>query len=141
MLKSGNRTPTPRSIALVRIATGILLGIHGWHRLLSGGYAGFGEYLQGRGIPLPAAVALAITLFEIVGSLLLVSRRLVIPVALGHTLILAVGIVMVHGPEGWFVVGAGRNGAEFSLLLIACLAAIVGAEFESIERGRAGGSA
>jgi putative oxidoreductase len=28
---------------------------------------------------------------------------------------------MVHAPEGWFVVGLGRNGAEYSVLLIACL--------------------
>ena len=36
-------------------------------------------------------------------------------------LIYAVGIAMVHAREGWFVVGAGRNGAEYSVLLIVCL--------------------
>ena len=35
--------------------------------------------------------------------------------------IYAVGLVMVHAPNGWFVVGAGRNGVEFSVLLIATL--------------------
>ena len=30
-------------------------------------------------------------------------------------------IVLVHAPAGWFVVGLGRNGAEYSVLLIACL--------------------
>ena len=133
MLPTGTRKSSPRSIALVRIATGIVLGLHGWSRLLSGGYEGFGGYLLSQGIPLPSAVALGITLFEIVGSLLLVSRRLVIPAAIGHALILAGGIVMVHGPEGWFVVGAGRNGVEFSVLLLACLAAVVVAEFEAAE--------
>ena len=29
---------------------------------------------------------------------------------------------MVHMPAGWFVVGLGRNGMEYSVLLIACLA-------------------
>jgi putative oxidoreductase len=29
------------------------------------------------------------------------------------------GIIMVHAREGWFVVGAGRNGVEFNVLLIA----------------------
>lgn len=31
------------------------------------------------------------------------------------------GIVLVHAPEGWFVVGLGRNGMEYSVLLIVCL--------------------
>ena len=34
------------------------------------------------------------------------------------------GVVLVHAREGWFVVGAGRNGVEYSVLLIACLPAI-----------------
>ncbi len=31
---------------------------------------------------------------------------------------LTVGIVLVHARDGWFVVGGGRNGMEYSLLLI-----------------------
>ena len=31
---------------------------------------------------------------------------------------------MVHAPNGWFVVGAGRNGAEYSVLIIASLVAV-----------------
>ncbi len=31
---------------------------------------------------------------------------------------------IVHGREGWFVVGAGRNGMEYSVLLITVLAAV-----------------
>ena len=38
-----------------------------------------------------------------------------------HLVILITGIVMVHGREGWFVVGGGRNGVEYSVLLIICL--------------------
>ena len=33
----------------------------------------------------------------------------------------ATGLFMVHAPFGWFVVGAGRNGMEYSALLIVCL--------------------
>ena len=29
---------------------------------------------------------------------------------------------MAHLPAGWFVAGLGRNGVEYSVLLIACLA-------------------
>lgn len=31
---------------------------------------------------------------------------------------------MVHLPHGWFVVGSGSNGIEYSLLIIASLVAI-----------------
>jgi putative oxidoreductase len=31
---------------------------------------------------------------------------------------------MVHASNGWFVVGAGRNGVEYSVLLLCCLTAI-----------------
>ena len=34
---------------------------------------------------------------------------------------IAAGIVMVHAASGWFVVGAGRNGVEYSVLIVACL--------------------
>jgi putative oxidoreductase len=35
-----------------------------------------------------------------------------------NILILVMGIVLVHYPEGWYVVGGGRNGVEFNVLLI-----------------------
>ncbi|MGE0639317.1 MAG: DoxX family protein [Thermoanaerobaculia bacterium] len=126
-----NGGPQPPSIAIVRVATAILLWLHGAHRLFTGGYAGFGNYLDGQGIPFGHALALAITLFEVTGPLLLVLRRAVVPVALGHALILVSGILMVHGSEGWWVVGAGRNGVEFSVLLLAALAATIQAELEA----------
>ena len=43
------------------------------------------------------------------------------PFALLFMAIYAMGIVLVHAPEGWFVVGAGRNGMEYSVLLIGSL--------------------
>jgi len=32
--------------------------------------------------------------------------------------------VLVHYPDGWFVVGAGRNGMEYSMMLLAGLIAV-----------------
>ncbi|MDQ2769867.1 MAG: hypothetical protein M3Y54_05135 [Bacteroidota bacterium] len=31
------------------------------------------------------------------------------------------GLATVHWTEGWFVVGGGRNGTQFSVLLFVCL--------------------
>ena len=38
--------------------------------------------------------------------------------------IYTMGVVLIHAAEGWFVVGAGRNGMEYSLLLIGSLALV-----------------
>jgi putative oxidoreductase len=35
------------------------------------------------------------------------------------------GIIMVHYQEGWFVVGGGRNGVEFNILMIFVLLTLI----------------
>ncbi|WP_295793028.1 hypothetical protein [Mucilaginibacter sp.] len=39
--------------------------------------------------------------------------------------VLVVGIFLDHMHDGWFVVGGGRNGMEYSVVLIACLFAVL----------------
>jgi putative oxidoreductase len=85
----------------------------------------FGRFLDWKGFPAGLALAWAITIFEMVGSIALALGRYVRAVAAGFLGILTMGIVLVHGAEGWFVVGRGRNGVEFSVLLIACLLALI----------------
>ena len=70
------------------------------------------------GLPL----AWAIKLSHVVCAILLLLNRYVRIAAFVTIPILVAGIIMVHAPEGWFVVGAGRNGVEFNLLLISALA-------------------
>jgi putative oxidoreductase len=111
-----------RAMPALRLVIAGLLAAHGWARLIGGGVAPFGEWLDGRHIPLGFYVAAGVTAYEIVGTLLLALGRWVTWVALGFIAIYATGLVMVHLPAGWFVVGLGRNGMEYSVLLIACLA-------------------
>lgn len=124
-------------IIIIRIAVGVLLAIHGWYRLAAGGVAPFGQFLALVGLPAGEAIAWGITLFEMAGGLVLAAGRYVTPVASGHIAILAGGILLVHGKEGWFVVGGGRNGVEYSLLLLACLIALVLGERRAGRPGRA----
>ena len=98
-----------------------LIAAHGWARLLAGGVVPFGGWLDSQGIPFGPVVAWAITVFEIAGTPLLLLGRFVFPLTVVYAAIYAVGIVMVHAKAGWFVVGLGRNGAEYSVLLIATL--------------------
>lgn len=114
--------PTPSlPILILRVAVAVLLGIHGYYRAFSGGVSPFGAYLQGENIPFATATAWAVTVFEMVGSLFLLFGQLVRWVIPGFVLILITGILMLHGANGWFVVGGGRNGVEYSVLLIVCL--------------------
>jgi len=114
-----------RGITILRIAVAILLGIHGIYRAWTGGATGFGIYLTESGFPLGTVIAWSITVFEIVGMAALLLRRFIIPVALGFIFILTAGILMIHGREGWFVVGGGRNGMEYSVLLLSALIALI----------------
>ena len=107
-----------------RLLVALLIGIHGWYRLHAGTSSGFGDWLATQGVPLAHAVAWGVTIGEIVGSACLAIGVCVRPFALLFMAIYAMGIVLVHAPEGWFVVGAGRNGMEYSVLLIASLALV-----------------
>lgn len=114
-----------QAFAALRITLAILLFLHGAARVWLGGVAPFGVFLSGQGFgdTLGLAIAWAVTLYELTATFVLAMgpRRWVPPVALGFSLVYATGIALVHWPHGWFVVGAGRNGMEYSVLLISCL--------------------
>ncbi len=105
-----------------RLLVALLIGVHGWYRLLHDGSPVFGEWLAGEGVPLPYVVAWGVTCAEILGSACLALGLCVRPFAALFMAVYSMGIVLVHAPEGWFVVGAGRNGMEYSVLLIGSLA-------------------
>lgn len=113
-----------RALDAVRIAVALLILIHGVYRAGAGIVPPFGAWLDSQGFPMGILFAWAVTAFEWIGPVLLLARRYVTVAALGHVFILTLGLIMVHLPEGWFVVGAGRNGVEYSVLLIACLLAL-----------------
>lgn len=111
-------------IVLLRVGVAVLLFIHGAFRATTGGVTGFGEWLTGLGFPAGAAWAWAVTTIELVGAPLMGAGKFVVPIATYLAFQLLLGIALVHFPEGWFVVGGGRNGMEYSVLLILCLVVI-----------------
>jgi putative oxidoreductase len=113
------------SLSLVRIATAILIFIHGAWRAShwDPNVTGFGEWLSSIGFPEGFYWAAAVTIYELIAPLFILARRFVTFACLGHIGIVALGAYLVHYPDGWFVVGAGRNGMEYSVLLLVCLAA------------------
>lgn len=125
-----------RALDVLRITVALLILIHGTFRLVAGGVAPFGVWLETQGFPMGFGWALGVTLFELVGPVLMLARRWTSLVALGHAAILTLGMILVHLPFGWFVVGAGRNGVEYSVILIVSLLTIAWAYWP--ERRRAG---
>lgn len=105
----------------LRLLLAGMIAAHGWARWLAGGVVPFGGWLESQGFPMGFAIAASITAFEIFGTIVFASGRFVFPLSLVFSAIYFVGILLVHMPAGWFVVGLGRNGAEYSVLLIVCL--------------------
>lgn len=105
-------------VLLIRIAAGGNLLIHGLTRVGNGTVDDFDVFLSSIGFP--PFTAWIITIFEIAASIIFMYGKWVMPIAMFFCLELLMGIILVHYPEGWFVVGAGRNGMEYSVLLIIC---------------------
>lgn len=112
------------ALLVLRLLLAGLIATHGWARWIFGGVVPFGTWLDGLGFPFGLGIAIGVTAIEIVGTPLFALGRAVFPLSLLYSAIYCMGIVLVHAPAGWFVVGLGRNGMEYSVLLIACLLAV-----------------
>lgn len=111
-------------LAVLRIVLGVIFIAHGYPKI-AGGVAGTGEFLGQLGVPLAGFFAWVVTLLEFFGGIALVIGFLVTPVSLLLSFHMLVGIVLVHAPEGFYVIGPGQGGLEFNLLLIAALLSMV----------------
>ena len=112
---------------LLRLAVAVILLMHSIPGMFNNGINDFGNYylneigFSSLGVPL----AWAIKLSHVLCALCLLFNKFTKPAAIVTILILIAGIILVHFKEGWFVVGAGRNGIEFNLLLVVVLLTIL----------------
>ncbi len=120
-----NPATFPHALSILRVGVAVLIGIHGYSRALNGTVPGLGGFLTSQGFPLGLGLAWCITAFEMVGTVCLLLGRFLRLVVPGHIGILLGGIALVHAREGWYVVGGGRNGVEYSVLLITALLTIL----------------
>jgi putative oxidoreductase len=105
---------------VLRAAPALTMVIHGTFRIADGGVTGFGDFLATQHVPAAHAVAWLLTIVEVFGGLTLAAGFAVVPLCLWFIAEHAVGMLTVHLPSGWFVVGGGRNGMEYSALLVVC---------------------
>ena len=115
------------STFFLRLAVAVILLLHSVPGIFNNGINEFGKfYLNEVGFaPLGVPIAWAIKLSHIVCAICLLLNSYTKPASILTILILVMGIIMVHFKEGWYVVGAGRNGVEFNFLLIFVLLTIL----------------
>ncbi|MBB5619449.1 putative oxidoreductase [Pedobacter cryoconitis] len=121
-----NKINAINPLFLIRLAVAVIFLTHSLHGVFNQTVNAFGEsYLNAVGFaPFGVIIAWAMISFEIVGSVLLIFGKFLRFIIPAFCLILITGIVLVHYPDGWFVVGPGRNGVEFSFVLLVSLIAI-----------------
>ena len=113
---------------LLRMAVSTILVVHAVGGMFNGGINGFGQALNEWGLglaPLGVPMAWAIKLSHLACVASLLSDKYLKLTSLITIFILVMGIVLIHGREGWFVVGGGRNGMEFNFILIFALLTIM----------------
>ncbi len=109
------------ALIVLRSVMGIIFITHGIARLYFGSVNNFGEFLDSHELMIGGIIAWTITIGEIIGGLLLISGFLVRYGVIFHFVIVLSGIFLVHLNNGWFVVGHGSGGVEYSILILAVL--------------------
>ncbi len=112
----------------IRFSLAIVMATHSVTSFLTMDVLNFGKYYLGEdeglgsfGIP----VAILVKLIHLISVPLLLWNKYLKGISVLNILILVMGIIMIHGKEGWYVVGGGRNGVEYNFLLIFCFLSFV----------------
>lgn len=112
---------------VLRVTVSVILIMHSIPGMFDEGVNNFGQlYLNEIGFaPLGVPIAWLIKLSHVAAAICFMLERFIKIAGWITLVILIAGIVMVHLPEGWYVVGGGRNGVEFNVLLIAAVVTIM----------------
>lgn len=116
--------PGRAAVDLVKLVACAIMFTHGVHRYLYAEIPALGDALAHFGFPLPYVEAHLVNLAETAGVLLIALGILVRPLCAVMIVIFATGIALIHWRLGFFILGPGEGGWEFSALLITCFAAV-----------------
>ena len=108
-------------LLILRVAVGVVFLMHGGQKLFVFGLPGVAGMLTTLGIPAPSVAAVVLSLVEFVGGALLVIGLFTRYAAALIVIDMAVAILKVHLPNGFFL----PRGYEFPLILLCACAALV----------------
>lgn len=109
------------ALILLRLYMGITFILHGTARLYYMSLNDFGSFLNSYGLRIGVLLAWFITISEIIGGFLLMIGYKIKFVLIFNFIVILCGIFLVHIKNGYFVVGHGQGGVEYSLLIMAVL--------------------
>jgi putative oxidoreductase len=109
------------SFLALRVSMGVIFITHGLARLYYNSVGDFGNFLNAKGFIIGILLAWAITIGEIVSGSILALGYKVKYCVIFHAVVILSGIFMVHLNNGWFVVGHGTGGIEYSVLILVVL--------------------
>lgn len=113
---------------LLRFATATIFLTHSLHGIFTGNDVNdFGNlFLNQIGFaPFGVFIAWSVVISQLVTAVLLLLDKYTKIASILNIVILIAGIITVHLKAGWFVVGGGRDGVEFSFVLIFMLLTIM----------------
>jgi putative oxidoreductase len=129
--------PMPMALTLLRAGVAALFMAHAAVRVLTpGSVAQFGQFMEHAGFPQGVMIVIALTVFELLGGVLLMLGVRTRLMASGFSVILLVGIVIIHRHLGWFVGEHGTGGSEYSVALLLALVVIMAADATGADRMR-----
>lgn len=110
------------ALLILRLCVGYVFVYHGAMKLFPGGaIEGFAKYLAVLGVPYPGINAWLAGLTEFLGGMALMCGVYARWATLPLIFVMIVGIVTVHGPNGFNIM---NKGFEYNFILIAALAVI-----------------
>lgn len=116
------------ALALARIGTALLFGLHAVVRIANGSIAQFGGFMESVGFPNGVIAVWLITTAELLAAGLMVAGVAVRWAAAVLMAIAVGGIVLVHRHFGWFVGEHGTGGSEYSAALLLLLLVVAAAD-------------
>lgn len=111
----------PTALLILRLYMGITFLLHGMARLYYMSLDDFGAFLNSRGFIIGVAIAWTITIAEVIGGFLLMIGYKIQYILIFNFLVILGGIILVHFKNGFFVVGHGQGGVEYSLLILSVI--------------------
>lgn len=115
------------AIVLLRVFLSVIFISHAIVRITGGTIERFAGFLDGKGFVMSTAIVWLITLFELAGGTLLALGYFTKWIATGFILQIALGIVIIHWANGWWVGEHGSGGMEYSVLIIVALIPVMAA--------------